>query len=114
ENARLLTELQARTIDLSRSVSQLTALGEVGQAVSSSLDLETVLTTIVHRAGQLSWLDGAVTFEYDETAKEFTQRAATDPASALTEARRSLRIGKGEGVVGRTPVTLARLEVTVI
>src|SRR5262249_35753884 len=50
ENARLLSELQARTTDLQRSVGQLTALGEVGQAVSSSLDLETVLTTIVSRA----------------------------------------------------------------
>ncbi len=46
ENARLLGELQARTADLTRSVSQLTALGEVGRAVSSTLDLETVLTTI--------------------------------------------------------------------
>src|SRR5262249_28549279 len=36
ENARLLTELQARTAELQGSVGQLTALGEVGQAVSSS------------------------------------------------------------------------------
>ena len=47
ENARLFTELQARTAELTRSVEQLTALGEVGRAVSSSLDLDTVLTTIV-------------------------------------------------------------------
>jgi hypothetical protein len=40
ENARLLTELQARTRELSRSVEQLTALGEVGRAVGSSLELE--------------------------------------------------------------------------
>src|SRR5262249_6414883 len=46
ENARLLTELRARTQELTRSVEQLTALGEVGRAVSSTLDLETVLTTI--------------------------------------------------------------------
>ena len=106
ENARLLTELQGRTADLTRSVGQLTALGEVGQAVSSSLDLETVLTTIVSRAVQLSGLDGGVIFEYDESAEEFAQRAATDPAGALAEARRTARIGKGEGVVGRTAVTL--------
>jgi two-component system NtrC family sensor kinase len=83
ENARLLTELQARTADLTRSVGQLTALGEVGQAVSSSLDLETVLTTIVSRAVQLTELDGGVIFEYDEAAEEFAQRAATDQAGAL-------------------------------
>ncbi len=43
ENVRLFTELQARTQELTRSVGQLTALGEVGRAVSSTLDLETVL-----------------------------------------------------------------------
>jgi GAF domain-containing protein len=105
ENARLLTELHERTQELQRSVGQLTALGEVGQAVSSSLDLETVLTTIVSRAVQLSGLDGGVVFEYDEAAEEFEQRAATDQEGALAEARRLARIRKGEGVLGRTAIT---------
>src|SRR5262245_63946038 len=73
ENVRLFTELEARTAELQRSVGQLTALGEVGQAVSSSLDLETVLTTIVSRAAELSGLDGGVVFEYDEVAETFGQ-----------------------------------------
>ena len=47
ENVRLFKELQARTGELTRSVEKLTALGEVGRAVSSTLDLETVLDTIV-------------------------------------------------------------------
>ena len=59
ENVRLFTELQRRTQALTRSVDQLTALGEVGRAVSSSLDRETVLTTIVSRAVQLSGLEAA-------------------------------------------------------
>jgi len=50
ENARLLTELQARTGELTRSAGELRALSEVGQAISSTLDLETVLNTIVARA----------------------------------------------------------------
>src|SRR4029077_2553043 len=111
ENARPLTALQARTQELRRSVGELQALGEVGQAVSSSLDLETVLTTIVSRAVQLSALDGGVIFEYDEAAEEFAQRAATDPAGSLAEARRTARIGRGEGVVGRTAVTLGPAQV---
>src|SRR4030095_6348448 len=102
ENARLLTELQARTRELSRSVEQLTALGEVGRAVGSSLDLETVLTTIVSRAVALSGLDGGVVFEYDEVAEEFVQRAQTETGDALAEVRRTNRIRKGEGVLGRT------------
>ena len=40
ENVRLLNELRARTDDLARSVDELQALGEVSQAVNSTLDLE--------------------------------------------------------------------------
>jgi GAF domain-containing protein len=43
-----------RTDDLGRSVGELRALGEVSQAVNSTLDLETVLSTIVAKAVQLS------------------------------------------------------------
>ena len=54
ENVRLFKELEARTRELARSVGELKALGEVGQAVSSTLDLQTVLSTIVGHAVQLS------------------------------------------------------------
>ena len=40
ENVRLFQELQARTRELVRSVEEFKALGEVGQAVSSTLELE--------------------------------------------------------------------------
>ncbi len=50
ENTRLFNELQARTAELGRSVEELKALGEVGSAVSSTLDLDTVLTTILTHA----------------------------------------------------------------
>jgi adenylate cyclase len=42
-------ELHQRTDELGRSVGELRALGEVSQAVNSTLDLETVLSTIVAR-----------------------------------------------------------------
>ena len=111
ENVRLFTELDARTAELTRSVHQLTALGEVGRAVSSTLDLETVLATIVSRAVEISGLDGGVVFEYDEGAEEFARRAATDLGGALAAARRAGRIRKGEGVLGRTAVTLEPVQV---
>ena len=50
ENVRLLNELRARTDELAQSVEELRALGEVSQAVNSTLDLETVLSTIVAKA----------------------------------------------------------------
>jgi GAF domain-containing protein len=106
ENARLLSELQARTGELTRSVEQLTALGDVGRAVSSSLDLETVLTTIVARAVELSGLDGGSIFEYDETREEFELRTSLNTDDALMQAQREAPPRKGEGVVGRTAVTL--------
>ena len=76
ENVRLFKELQARTEALTKSVGQLTALGEVGQAISSTLELETVLKTIVSRAVQLTGLDGGSIYEYDERAEEFRLQAA--------------------------------------
>jgi signal transduction histidine kinase len=111
ENVRLFKELEARTAALGRSVEQLTALGEVGRAVSSTLDLETVLTTIVSRAVQLSGLDGGVVFEYDGVAEEFVHRAATETGGRLAQARRATRVRKGEGVVGRTAITLEPVQV---
>src|SRR5262249_10513028 len=74
ENVRLFQELQTSTRELTRSVGELRALGEVGQAVSS-LDLETVLTTIVSRASQLLSVDGGAIYEYDELTQEFQLRA---------------------------------------
>jgi GAF domain-containing protein len=66
ENVRLFKGLDERTNELTRSVGELRALGEVGQAVSSTLDLETVLTRIVSHAVQLSGTDGGAIYEYDE------------------------------------------------
>ena len=111
QNVRLLTELGARTAALTRSVDQLTALGEVGRAVSSTLDLETVLTTIVSRAVEISGLDGGVVFEYDEADQEFIQRAQAGTGGALAATRRTPRIRKGQGVVGRTAMTLEPVQV---
>ena len=44
ENARLFNELRDRTAELGRSVDELQMLSEVGQAVSSTLDLRAVLS----------------------------------------------------------------------
>jgi signal transduction histidine kinase len=105
ENVRLFKELQARTGELSRSVEELKALGEVSQAVSSTLDLETVLNTIVARANQLAGTNGGSIYEYDETAEVFRLRASsyTDPqeAATLDKIGRATPIPKGQGVISR-------------
>ncbi|MGQ0510017.1 MAG: GAF domain-containing protein [Betaproteobacteria bacterium] len=106
ENVRLFKELQAQTEALTRSVGQLTALGEVGQAISSTLDLETVLQTIVSRAVQLTGMDAGSIYEYDEQAEVYRLKAAEKMAPELVEAVRQTPIRKGDGATGRTAVTL--------
>ena len=51
---------------LTRSVAELQALEEVLRAVNSSLDLDTVLATIISRAAQLSQADEGTIYEFDE------------------------------------------------
>jgi signal transduction histidine kinase len=76
ENVRLFNELRVRTGELTRSVDELTALGEVSRTLSSSLDLEIVLQTIVGRANELAGTAGCVIWEYDELADAFRLRAS--------------------------------------
>jgi GAF domain-containing protein len=101
ENVRLFKELQARTGELTQSVEKLTALGEVSRAVSSTLDVETVLDTIVLRASQLASADGCSIFEYDEATEQFELRASHHDDSAFVEALRAVPLRKGEGLMGR-------------
>jgi signal transduction histidine kinase len=102
ENARLLRELHARTAELTRSVDELTALGEVSRALSSTLNLETVLQTIVTRANEITGTAGCIIWEYDEARAEFRLRAshyADEGDAALLQARgRVTTIPKGQGV----------------
>src|SRR5262249_51844875 len=105
ENARLLTELQARTDQLTRSVQELKALGEVSQALSSTLNLETVLTAIVSGAKQLPGTEACTIYEYDEQAEEFQFRPTHNLDEEVFEGARPLPIRRGEGIAGRMAVT---------
>jgi GAF domain-containing protein len=111
ENVRLFQELEARTRELVRSVEELRALGEVGQAVSSTLELETVLSTIVGHAVQLSGTSGGVIYEYDEAAEGFLLRASYRMEEALVEALRGAPIRLGEGATGRAAIIRAPVQV---
>jgi signal transduction histidine kinase len=101
ENVRLFKELEARTQDLTRSVAELRALGEVGQAISSTLDLRTVLSTIVARATQLSGTDAGVIYEYDEEREFFVPRATEHLEAEIVETMLATPVRKGEGATGR-------------
>jgi two-component system, NtrC family, sensor kinase len=111
ENVRLFQELEARTRELAKSVGELKALGEVGQAVSSTLELQTVLSTIVGHAVQLSGTNGGVIYEYDEAEQAFLLRASYRMEEGLVEALRGAPIRLGEGATGRAAVIRAPVQV---
>ncbi|HEU4439237.1 MAG TPA: response regulator [Methylomirabilota bacterium] len=111
DNVRLFNELQARTGELTRSVGELQALGEVSQAVSSTLDLDAVLETIVGRAVQLSGSDQGVVYEFDEASRTFHQRATHRMMPDYVETMRAAPIRLGEGAIGRAGVTRAPVQV---
>jgi GAF domain-containing protein len=105
ENVRLFRELDERTNELGRSVTELKALGEVGQAVSSTLDLQTVLSTIVGRAVQLSGTDCGIIYEYDEPTQEFHLRASYQMEQDLVLAYQATPLRLGQGATGRAAET---------
>ena len=115
ENVRLFQELETRTRDLTRSVGELRALGEVSQAVSSTLDLETVLETIVSRAVELSGSYSGIVYEFDETTQTFRARATHRITPDYLEVLRAAPLRLGEGAIGRAsvirePVQVADIE----
>jgi GAF domain-containing protein/two-component sensor histidine kinase len=100
ENVRLFRELETRTKELARSVEELTALGEVSRAVSATLDVETVLQTVVSHASKLAAADGGSIFEYDEATEEFRLRATHDYEPELSAVLHAMPPRMGEGVIG--------------
>jgi signal transduction histidine kinase/CheY-like chemotaxis protein len=78
---------------LARSVDELRALGEISQAVSSSLDVGEVLTTIVTRAAGLSRADGGSIFEFEAETQEFVLRTCVGTSNELVRALHEVRIG---------------------
>ncbi|HLI10556.1 MAG TPA: GAF domain-containing protein [Alphaproteobacteria bacterium] len=115
ENARLLGELRERSAELARSVEELTTLSEVGQAVSSTLDLRTVQATIVARAVELSGADSGTIFRYRKAAGEFRLDTAHGLAEDVVAAIRRVRIREaetaamGRAVRERAPIELPDL-----
>ncbi len=100
-SVKLVQQLEARGAELARKVGELEALREVGEAVTSSLDVSKVLATIAKHAVRISASDGGSIMEYDEDERRFLVRSAyrTDPS--VIEQLRTTRIHLDETLVGR-------------
>jgi signal transduction histidine kinase/DNA-binding NarL/FixJ family response regulator len=98
ENARLLNELRERTNELAHSVDGLRALGEVTQAVNSTLDLETMLSTIVAKAAQLSGTEAGAIYVFDVLKQEFHLRATYGLSEELIAAIQNQQVGTSDAI----------------
>jgi signal transduction histidine kinase len=113
ENVRLFDEVQVRTEELAKSVEKLRALGDVSQAVNSTLDLETVLSTIVAKAVQLSETEAGTIYVFNEVTQKFELRSTYGMDDTLIAAikERHIRIGGDPGVdqaaANRAPVQIS-------
>jgi GAF domain-containing protein/anti-sigma regulatory factor (Ser/Thr protein kinase) len=104
ENTRLFEEVQARNRDL-------TALGEVGRAVSSTLNLKIVLKTIVDRAVDLSGTDAGSIFYFRQELGRFELGETSGLETEVVTKYRKLDIaegqtGLGEAIAKRQPLQL--------
>jgi signal transduction histidine kinase len=98
---RLENEVKQRTAELAQSVQELRALGDVSQAVNSTIDLETVLSTIVTKAVQLSGTEAGTIYVFDEASQEFRMRASYGMDDAIIAEIKGRHIRMGETVVSR-------------
>jgi signal transduction histidine kinase len=111
--ADLERKVELRTEELAQSVAELRALGEVSQAVNSTLDLEMVLNTIVAKAVQLSGTDAGAIYVYDDFQHEFRLRSTYGMTDEFVAGIKDHRIGVSDTIAQaaelRAPVQIADL-----
>jgi signal transduction histidine kinase len=112
--ADLENKVEVRTRELARSVGELRALGEVSQAVNSTLDVEEVLRTIVTKAVELSATDAGAIYVFDDDRQEFRLRATYGMSEAMIAAIGDRHVGLGDANIGeaarrREPMQIADL-----
>src|SRR5262249_62121720 len=102
-----------RTEELAQSVAELRALGEVSQAVNSTLDLETVLNTIVAKAVELTDTNAGAIYVHDEQSDEFKLRSAYGMSEDLISRIKDQHVGGldpvGKATAERLPVQIPDL-----
>ena len=110
-----ITSAQARTRELAQSVEELRALEQVTQAVNSSVDLETVLATIVAKATQLSGTEAGAIYVLDDAAQEFRLRSTYGLDDGIVAELKDshIRIGQtamSEAAARRVPIQVPDIQ----
>src|SRR5712692_8300888 len=99
--SNLERKVEDRTHDLTEALQRLTALAEVGRAVSSTLDLQAVLESIVVHAVRLTGTDDGTIYEYDEAGQQFLVSVSCGMTDEHVAELRAVPLKLGEGAVGR-------------
>jgi signal transduction histidine kinase/DNA-binding response OmpR family regulator/HAMP domain-containing protein len=99
--SNLERKVEERTRDLTEALQRLTALTEVGRAVSSTLDLQAVLESIVVHAVRLTRTDDGTIYEYDEAGQQFLVSVSCGMTDEHVANLRAVPLRLGEGAVGR-------------
>jgi len=107
DDERLLTTLAAQAAiavrnarlhqEVRRRVEELIFLNRVGRAITSSLDLEQVLTTVMEETVLVLGTEAGSTSLLDEESSELVFEAAVGPRS---EEMKGLRLPLGQGIAG--------------
>jgi len=98
--SNLERKVEERTRDLTEALQRLTALTEVGRAVSSTLDLQAVLESIVVHAVRLTRTDDGTIYEYDEAGQQFLVSVSCGMTDEHVAELRAVPLRVGEGAVG--------------
>jgi signal transduction histidine kinase/CheY-like chemotaxis protein len=101
KGVKLVQELQVGRAELARKVGELEALRMVGEAVSSSLDVDHVLSTIAMHAVELSGTDGGSIMEYNDPERRFAVRSVYRTSPKVVDRLRGVRIDIDSTLVGR-------------
>jgi signal transduction histidine kinase/DNA-binding response OmpR family regulator len=109
--AGLEQKVEARTRELAEALEQQRVLGEVSQTVSSTLDLQTVLTTIVTHAVRLSRAEGGTIYEFDDAEQVFVPRANFGISEELIDTLRDSRIHVGDTVIGQAAASRTAVQI---
>jgi signal transduction histidine kinase/CheY-like chemotaxis protein len=95
-----LAESWVRAELAEKQLEELRILGEVGQTVSASLDIDQVLETIVTQAVKLGAADSGTLYEYDEATGVFNPRVNVGMTAEMVDSLRESRLKVGQGAVG--------------
>ncbi len=102
DNARLFEALEARTNELGAALEEARALGEIVQAIGSSLDLHRVLDTVIRHAVQRSRSDAGAIFEYRPATRTFVAVSSYRMGQAFLDRIAATPVDPTQGAVAKS------------